>query len=231
MEGIKIFIVALVFVFIHSCASNEIGHSKDVNQDEINQGYFIEYDEATDKTEITAFFRFAGANGTTLILDPPSTFRMNGQALDLKETKEAGAYYYKRLNGKLPDGEYNFDFTDLHQKSFKNKSHWKNMGVASVTDTFSHREGLLINFNDDPEGQKEEVTVTISDTANSITETINHVNRRKIRIDGNKLKTLHGQIEISIRRSGQFTLKNQTHAGGYFSTDYRLKPIKSYIED
>lgn len=67
MEGIKIFIVALVFVFIHSCASNEIGHSKDVNQDEINQGYFIEYDEATDKTEITAFFRFAGANGTTLI--------------------------------------------------------------------------------------------------------------------------------------------------------------------
>ncbi len=231
MNGIKILMVASIFMIIHSCASNEIGHSKDVNQDEINQGYFMEYDEAKDKTEITAFFRFAGPNGTTLILDAPGKVEMNGEKLDLKETKDAGAYYYKTLNGKLPDGEYSFEYTDLHQKSFKNTVSWKNIEVESVSDSFSHSDGLLISFNDDPQGRKEEITIAISDSANSISETISHVRREKIKIAGSKLKDLHGPLEINMRRNGQFNLKNQTHAGGYIGTAYRLKTFSAYLTD
>ena len=122
----KIFFAAAI-VFISSCASNEIGHSKDVNQDEIHQGYSVSYDEEKNETDIHVFFRFAGPNGTTLILDAPSKVEMDGTPLQKDENTGVGCYYFKKVNVNLPDKEYVFTFTDINGKKFENKLNFRNM--------------------------------------------------------------------------------------------------------
>ncbi|MCW5908548.1 MAG: hypothetical protein KIS94_11865 [Chitinophagales bacterium] len=227
----KVIAVAVVISLASSCASNEIGHSKDVNQNEICQTYTVEYSEADDKTEVTAFFRFAGPNGTTLILDNPSTFTINNEKLKLHQTESRGAYYSKTYKGKMPEGEYVFRFLDLDGKEFTNKLNWTNMGVDSVSASLNRNENLVILFTDDPEGRNEEVTVEISDTANTVTETFKHVRKNRVVIKADKLQSLHGKLNINIRRQGYTQLKQHTKAGGYFFTDYELRPMHVTIAD
>jgi hypothetical protein len=65
---IKSLFLSMLVIILVSCASNEIGESKDVNQDKIYQDFSIQYDEETEKATIQSQFRFAGQDGTTLVL-------------------------------------------------------------------------------------------------------------------------------------------------------------------
>jgi hypothetical protein len=88
---------------------------------------------------------------------------------------------------------------------------------------------LVINFKDDPEGRKEEITVEISDTSGSARETFAHVER--IVFPKEKLANLHGKVQIRVQRNGWFNLAHHAHGGGYLSTEYMLAPIKTRLLD
>ncbi len=217
---------ALFFLFLAACQSNEIGHSRDVNQDEICQSYLINYDAAKDKTEITAFFRFAGPNGTTLILDSTSNITLDGEPLSEVQDNSMGCYYHKSVTGKLADKEYVFAFTDLNNKKFENKLNFTNIQIEPLTDTLYRGDGLTIHFTDKPEGRNENMTVEITDDSTTVSQTWQNVYFERIKFPKEKLDKLHGAAFITIKREGLFNLKQHTHAGGAFYTQYELAPKK-----
>lgn len=207
------------------CASNEVGLSKDVNQDEICQTYFVTYNQAEDLTEVTAFFRFAGPNGTTLVLSEPSTIKMNGEEMAFNQTDASGAFYTKTIKGQLPNGDCVFEFTDTDGKSFTNKLKWQNFAVDSVQ-PFAKGEDLKLKFTDNPGVRDGELTVEVSDTATGIREGFRSIHLKTATIKAEKLDSLKGALTVSIKREDNFKLRQQTNAGGFIYTEYRLKPFE-----
>ncbi|MBI1779887.1 MAG: hypothetical protein HYR66_00695 [Sphingobacteriales bacterium] len=78
---------------MNSCTSSEIGDSKDVAQDKIYQSYNISYSENDEKLSATAVFRFAGSNGTTLVLNDPGKVELDDELIKVDSSKFRGAYY------------------------------------------------------------------------------------------------------------------------------------------
>lgn len=216
----KKLIVPVLLLFIAGCASNEIGHSKDVNQDEIHQGYSVWYDATKNETSIIAFFRFAGANGTTLILDEPSKILLDGEPME-KTENGLGCSYQKIIKGQLPDGEHTFAFSDINGKAFNNTFKWNNVNIEALPENISKSENLKIHLDGFKDRLSEKLTVDISDTANTVSETFERVGLDdKVVINKDKLQGLNGTVTIRINRYGHFDLKNVAHAGGYFTSEY-----------
>lgn len=217
----KKFLVPVLAIFISSCASNEIGHSKDVNQDEIHQGYSINYDETKNQTDVIAFFRFAGPNGTTLFLDDPSKVQLDGETMENIQNG-LGSYYSKSVKGKPVDKEYVFAFSDMSGKKYENKVDFRNMQIEGIPNQIKKSDGLIIHFTDKPEGRKEDLTVEVSDDSTTVSETWQHVFLERVKFPKEKLDVLHGKIRINIHRNGLFEPKQEAHAKGFISTEYVL---------
>lgn len=226
----RIAFALLALLAAAGCASNEIGHSKDVNQDEINQSFFVVYDGAKDETTITAFFRFAGENGTTLILDEPSTYTFDGEAITKTELASRGCFYEKVIKGKLPQGEHTFVFTDINNKTYTNKFKWFNIDELPVPDSISKGDNLKVKFDGFKDRPNEKLTVEVSDTANTVSETFDRVGLDdKVAIQKDKLQTLNGDVTINVQRTGRFDLKQHAHAGGFIYTEYTLAEHKAVM--
>lgn len=226
----RIATAAVFFVLISACESNEIGHSRDVNQDEICQTYYVTYDEATDRTEIIAWFRFAGPNGTTLILDSTSRVELDNEELNEIQDKNSGCSYHKNMSGKMPEGDHIFAFTDMNGKRYENKLDFRPVEIESIPDTISLAEGLTIRFTDKPDGRKEDMTVEISDDSTFVSESWTQVHLERVKFPKEKLQQLKGNISISIRREGNFELKQKAHPGGTIYTEYMLAPRKAVLK-
>ncbi len=223
--------VAVAVVLLASCASNDIGHLKDVNQDEVHQGITVYYDEHENKTEVKVFLRFAGPTGTTLQVDSGASVKLDGVALNENLTSMAGCYYNKTVSGKMPRKEYVLGFTDCKGKTYTNRFKWNNIELDSVPTVITRKDGLKIFFADDPEGRKEDITVEVQDSAQTVSETFEHVRRERIVFPKDKLQNLHGRVEIRVARHGSFSLQQQAHAGGYLNTTYTLAPRMATIID
>ena len=84
MRSLNSFTIVFVYVIIagfYGCSNSEIGESKDVAQETIFQQYSIRYNEGDEKATLNAKFRFAGINGTTLVLSKPSSIQFDNITL------------------------------------------------------------------------------------------------------------------------------------------------------
>src|SRR6476619_4217935 len=101
---------AAICFAIAGCSSNEIGDSKDVSQDKIYQAYTISYAEGNSNAEIFCQFRFAGKNGTTLVLNEPSQVQFDGIKIKVDSSDAGGAYYrvYKPAASFFGKHQFNF---------------------------------------------------------------------------------------------------------------------------
>jgi hypothetical protein len=214
--------IPIIVVFISGCASNEVGHSKDVNQDEICQTFSISYDEKTDKTQVVSFFRFAGPDGTTLILDDPSKVELNGSAIEAKRTNGRGSFYQQITDGKVTD-KFNFRFTDIDGKKFENSVAFRDMAIEQLPAQVKRSEPLVIHFVQKPEGRDDNITVMIHDDSTTVMERYDFVLLDRIKFPKEKLQQLHGHAKMEIRRYSRSSLKQHTHAGGYIVTEFVLE--------
>lgn len=105
---------------LYSCASNEIGQSRDVNQETIYQDYSVVAGDTDATTTITAQFRFAGANGTTLVLNPPGKFELDGKEIAVDSSDFSGAFYKITLPFYQPAQQHKMRFTDTEKRKFDN---------------------------------------------------------------------------------------------------------------
>jgi hypothetical protein len=151
-------LLATVVLFT-ACAKEP---SSSVDQSKIYAEYELAYNKNTDKTIVSAVFKFSNATGTQLQLSGTSNVKFNNEVLNFDPIF---SYYKKELNGKIENG--NFIFTDINGLTFNNPIVIaKTIGSMSV-DTINRANGAFnYNWSGSSVDNNEAVNLTFINNAN-----------------------------------------------------------------
>jgi len=211
-----------------SCSSNEIGQSEDVNQETIFQEYRLEYNEREKEASLFAQFRFAGENGTTLVLTNPSGVSYNGTVLKVDSNDFSGAFYSTAIPVKKLIGEHTFLFTDVDKRKYENHFRMDSFYVTDIPVSISRRAPALIKFRApalygedyielDSEGTDSSFSVkyTAGENGDYITIPASELQRQK-----------SNEIFVIPTLYRKIKLQQQTKEGGGITTIQTLQPVK-----
>jgi hypothetical protein len=219
-----------LYLLLCGCASNEIGNSKDVNPETIYTSYEISYTEGDDMVSCLARFRFAGKNGTTLVLNSPSNVQLDGVALPVDSSRLDGAFYYTKRKFDDFTGKHSFVFTGINGKTYPQPFTFKRVGlVANIPPTWGAGD-MPLEFSGLEDGDL--VHVQIQDTS-SATEDISRVDtikNGKILIsstDFGKLKS--GMLNMDLYIDVDMPLQNATEEGGKLNLFYRMQRQRTIL--
>lgn len=221
----KTICIILLFTIQFACTSNEIGFSKDVNQETVYMDYNIFYNGGDS---VTCFlqYRFAGENGTTLVLSEPSNVSIDGMAVSVDSSSFSGAYYKKNFAINNFNGDHQISFTDINGQT-KNESFNFHLPELKDCDAFvcSKNEMVLAFANTKP---ADVFKITIADTS-AKTNDLNirsNLIENKIIISPQQLQQLAtGNCKLTVLQSNESALKNPTPEGGRIITSYLIKEI------
>lgn len=211
---------------LYSCTSNEIGNSMDVNPETIYMDYRIVSDESFDSISCMMQYRFGGANGTTLVLSPPSHVNFNGENVSVDSSDFQGAYYMKQFLRVGFRGKNTIQFTDMNNLMHEETFNFQPFEFASLPSSFSKNDSLVFSFND-AKGN-ENVIIEISDTSSASPDidTTFYLRGDKLIIPASVFQNLSpGMVNFKIQKREQLPLKNPMKEGGAFSVIYYLKPV------
>jgi hypothetical protein len=228
-------VIVLASTFTH-CSSNEIGNSKDVAQDKIYQQYTIRYNEGDSKYTAKAQFRFAGRNGTTLVLNKPAYLQYDMMRIEVDSTKYSGAFYEFSGDAGLLFASHHFVYTDVNNKSYENGFFMNAFKIINTPVTASKKLPLTISYGFDPSYSlqgDDYIELSATNTDSSFHLTVDKMDPEgKITIGTEQLKrqkTKELNLEIALYR--RFSLKEATAEGGSMEIEYRLKPITIKLAD
>lgn len=219
-----LFFTSVIFISLSSCSSNEIGGSKDVNPEAIWFDYQVWGEEGHDNMTIMLQYRFAGRNGTTLVLDEPSKVELDGELLKADSSKVTGAYYeiVKPVNGF--EGKHEIVFTNIDNKQYKEEFNFQ--PITLLTEIPNEVERNDLSFKLDGLNPKDYVRVLVTDTSFK-SEEINRVDtveNGQVHISKKDLETLvNGPIHLIIYKEYEKPLTHGTPEGGRLSFSYALK--------
>jgi len=218
---------------ISSCASNEIGQSRDVNQETIYQQYDISYSESDNKTEVVAQFRFAGVNGTTLVLNEPSKFECDGKTPGVDSSDFTGAFYKQEITGANATGAHSLAFTDISRKKFDNSFTIENFRLTDVPAAISKSAPVLIRFEALPLKGSDHIELSAGGTDSSFT--VNHVatdSGNVLVIPVEQLKRQKGkELSLSATLYRNIELKEQAREGGLIQLTQKTKSFRVKLQD
>jgi hypothetical protein len=210
--------------FLFSCNSNEIGGSKDVNPETIWFDYQISGEDSTDDMTVMLQFRFAGENGTTLVLDDPSKVELDGELIKADSSKMTGAFYEIMKPVKEFTGKHSITFTDINKKQYKEEFSFRPISLKTKLPATIERGDLL--FELDGLNHTDYVRVLLTDTAFT-SEGINRVDtvrNGRILISKEDLQTVvNGPMQLQLIKEDDKPVKNGTPEGGRISISYGLK--------
>jgi hypothetical protein len=228
-----LFVSIYIIVSMISCSSNEIGESKDVNQETIYQSYQLEFNEKDKEASIFCQFRFAGENGTTLVLNSPSTVAYNGKLLKVDSNTFNGAFYRTTIPYAKAIGKHSVVFTDTKQKRYENSFEVDSFYLTAIPAGISKKAPALIRFKapalegDDyilleSEGTDSSFSVMhkAGENVDYITIPVTELQRQKTN-EFFVTSTLHRKIK----------LQQQAKEGGEIITVQTLKPVKLILVD
>jgi hypothetical protein len=215
---------------LFACNSNEIGESKDVNQDKIYMDYRISYTEGDDQVTLNFQYRFAGAAGTTLVLNNPSQVKLDGEILKADSSKYGGAFYTSNKNYSSFLGKHNISFTDINGKNFENSFEFTAFTLVNLPATADRNKDLLVSYNINGLNKNDDIEINSVDTdssfhyhqsgsASSVTIPAPDLKRQK----KNEVS-----FETTIYRD--LLLKQTTSEGGQLMLTYRIKPVKIKLQ-
>lgn len=228
----KYFSILSIIILVVSCSSGEIGNSKDVNPQTIYMAYSVTYTEGEENVECLAQFRFAGEDGTTLVLNNPSSVMLDNKPIVVDSNETApGAYYVIKMNPAVFAGTHDWVYKDAQGKTYKETFKFTPFKLAeAIPQTISANENLLIKFSGLEEGTN--IYCNISDTGvstNDIAETL-VVKDNSISIPASLLNTLDaGPVIISISDTYKNSLKESTPEGGVINYYYGLKTMDATL--
>lgn len=213
-------------LLLNSCTSNEIGNSRDVAPDAVYQQYYISYKEGEEKVQLNAQFRFGGANGTTLVLNKPSSVQLDGRPVAVDSNGLSGAFYQSAAAVTGFEGKHQYIFTDINGKKYENGFEYQPFKLAQVPGSTSKKEPLSIVFDGSTLRDGDEITIGCGgDSSFSVTYTISG-NNYTAHIPVAELARQRKSklaLEISLRRS--IALQQQTTEGGKMELSIDLKPV------
>ncbi len=215
-------------VLLISCEGE---NSADVNQEKIYTKYEIFYNSNTDKTIVTAQFRFGGPLGTVLeLVDAPAEVRFNDELLSYNALY---AGHSMEFAGEIPGGT--FSYTDLDSNTYINTvPDYTYIGFPMDIDSVSKSEALDINWDGEALQEDETVGVFIGswkwgDDAGSIQSSVGASN---IIVAKNNLASLPlGPSVFYMDRTNEKFLQAGTPEGGTILSKYRAKNIDVQITE
>jgi hypothetical protein len=236
MKPLATIIPAVIFLSVIACSSNEIGFSKDVNPETIFMDYHVNYAEGEDSADCLLQYRFAGENGTTLVLSEPSTVKIDGIELRADSSDFAGAYYEKKFAAAAFEGNHVIAFTDMHGKIRTEVFNFHRIRLANDILSANKQRDLVLNF--EYLQQEDMIEVNISDTSGA-TEDIKIAAKPvngKLAVTAAQLQTLSiGPCKLEIYKSISKPLQQQTAEGGKISIIHVIKQtsveLKDYVEE
>lgn len=225
---ITISIIIAGIILFAACSSNEIGESKDVAQDKIYQGYTISYSEENTDAELYCQFRFAGRNGTTLVLNNPSQVQFDGEKLNVDSSSASGAFYKILKPVTNFYGNHSILFTGTDGKKLENTFSFDNFKLVTVPAIISKKQSFNLNFETSALQDDDYIEVSTSNTDSSFSVTHNAGDKGNfVIIPAKELKRQKGNeltLEATLYRN--IHLQQNTAEGGRMDIRYALKPVK-----
>ena len=217
------------------CSSNEIGNSKDVNPQTIFVRYSVFGEENNDSVTCRAQFRFAGEDGTTLLLNEPSNIRLDGMEIGVDSSAAMGALYEKKFKTALFAGSHAWRYTDGEMNSYPSGFAFTPFRLISpLPSAVSRKDSLLIELNGLPNGTF--ITTALSDTSSSTDDLI-----LKYKIDDGRFtippsvwqKLSPGPVAVQISNTIDTTLPigERPAEGGRISVSYSLQERAVNLRD
>lgn len=228
MKSFSVIIPFLVAAAVFTaCTSNEIGESRDVAQDKIYQSHSISYNEGDPTAEVFSQFRFAGRNGTTLVLSSPSQLQLDGETIKADSSDYGGAFYKttKPVTGFY--GKHNFTFTTTDKKTYNNSFSFDLFKLVNVPATASKKQDLMLPFETPALKGDDYISVRTVNTDSSFDISHNYADGNAVKIPAEYLKKQTGKeltLEASVTR--KIPLQQSTSEGGTLEIRYLLKPVK-----
>jgi len=220
----------LVITGLFACDSNEIGESKDVNQDKIYMDYNISFTEGDEQVALNFQYRFAGASGTTLVLNNPSQVKLDGELLKVDSSKYGGAFYTANKNHNAFLGEHSIQFTDVNGKQFDNSFEFAAFSLVNLPSTANRNKDLLVSYNINGLNKADDIEINSVDTDSSFHYHQSGINS-SVAIPASDLKRQKNNevsFEATIYRN--IHLNHSTTEGGKLMLTYRLKPVKIKLQ-
>jgi hypothetical protein len=222
----------LVITGLFACNSNEIGASKDVNQDKIYMDYDISYEEGrgADQVVLNIQYRFAGAAGTTLVLNSPSQVKMDGKILNVDSSGQSGAYYYLSENYNYFLGKHCIQFTDTNGKQFTDSFEFAPFTLVNLPATADRNKDLVVSYNINGLNATDDIEINSVDTDSSFHyhQSGSNTSATIPALDLKRQKNNDVSFEATIYR--KIPLSQTTSEGGSLQLTYRLKPVKIKLQ-
>ena len=210
-----------------SCTSSEIGESKDVNQGTIFQQYNIRVNEGDENATVYSQFRFAGDDGTTLVLTKPAGIQFDGISLAVDSSDYEGAFYKKSITDDKFFGEHVFAYTDINNKRLENRFSVERFKLVDISGVSSRNMPLQVPFESSPLGLNDYIEISTIDSDSSFT--INHTskeNKQYVTIPVEELKRQKSsQLKLVATLHRKIDLHQNTTEGGKLEIEHTLKPI------
>ena len=216
-----------LIITLYGCASNEIGESKDVAQETIYQQYNVSYKEGDDIATVIARFRFAGEDGTTLVLNRPGSVQFDGVALSVDSSDFEGAFYKKSLSAGRFFGNHQFRFTDINKRKYDNDFSFDLFSLANLPESAEKNQPLRLQFQPLILGPGDYIELGTIDTDSSFSVTFSAKDTGEfITIPLEELQRQKGeQLIIAATLYRKFPLQQHTPEGGMLEMEYALKPV------
>jgi hypothetical protein len=214
-----------VMIAAAGCTNEEIGNSKDVDQDAIFFDYQVFGGEGNDYVTVLLQYRFGGPRGTTLLLESPSAVQLDGKPFPADSTKMTGAYYELQFPISSFDGEHTIVFTDVNKKEYRETFRFATLVLATAPgDTISKENDLQFELEGlDPEDY---IRVVLTDTSR-VNEGVNRldtVKNGKLTISREDLEQLaSGPLQLVLTRENEKPVKNGSPEGGRILLNYELR--------
>ncbi len=219
-------------LLITACSSNEIGNSKDVNPETVYMDYAVDYTEGDDSVTCFLQYRFAGENGTTLVLTNPSKTTIDGKEIMVDSSGFTGAYYQQNFEVSNFTGAHTITFTDINGKEYAEQFSFKPFICLSKTNVFS-RNNFTFQLSEPLPANALHISIADTSAATDDVNFIDTVNAdNTFIINPLQLQQLkNGPVTIKIINHISAPLQNPSKEGGRLNITYTLKPIETELKD
>ncbi|MBL7700812.1 MAG: hypothetical protein JNM14_01060 [Ferruginibacter sp.] len=222
--------ILLLVTGLFACNSNEIGASKDVNQDKIYMDYSISYTGWEDQVNLNFQYRFAGPTGTTLVLSSPSQVKFDDNIIKVDSSDYGGAFYTINKPYNSFFGKHSVQFSDINGKQFENSFEFSPFTLVNVPASADRNKDLVISYNINGLNKEDDIELNSVDTDSSF-----HYHQpgsaSSITIPSADLKRQKkDEVSFEVTLYRNFPLAQTTSEGGKMNLTYRLKPVKIKLQ-
>lgn len=223
----KIILILFPILVVTACSSGEIGNSRDVNPETIYIAYNISYSENSTQVGCMAQFRFAGEDGTTLVLNDPSSVSLDNKEIVVdSNTNYSGAYYLVNADQANFSGTHTWRYTDAKGKTYTQQFDFIPFKLdEEIPSSITSDKDLIIKLSGLKEGS--DLHCIVSDTSFSSDDIDRSfkINHGTIVIPSTLLQKLsEGPADVIVSSNYTKPLDQSTPEGGVLNYDYSLLP-------